>query len=952
MSGWLPTRLFSRKGPTITGSEQTDVVQTDGNPNSVLGEQQGSASPSTSGATKPATGQAYGREGQGAVVVSGAPATGVNDPYMDKAPGVGAENENIAEEGEEDVLLDTDVLFTRLSVAEVRQYEKRLQGQMAAMRQTMQQVVGKHYPQLIDAADTVVAMDTQSAAVSMQLSRLRSMLEGAQNGAAEADAGSDDAGTEPAHRHLYAVAAQVKVLASTPEMIWKSLGAGRFLQAALMYIVAREIHRRLSECDFESDENVDGAADPLLAFPVIVHMWSTIEPLCAHILSKARAALQASGLEATSVDGAPPDDPGSTMRAEVCASAVCTMALLEGVDAEEACAVFLAQRTEGILQDSSLGLDKLLRRIQHALADYATVFSPSVSSEPHRASLVVAMLEEVCASDISDDNDNEGSKNDSGPVADAAQRWTGAQKTEMKRIRAHRRQLSLASGSINYRSNKGSGSGNGSGSNGIGGSSSSSSLMIPGTIVSRFLPLSVSRFRPPLPCMLDVYLEEDSGSSANSLASKAQSHIDRCARHVLREWWDSTRDQVNSLVAHNIEECILTIADATHMASTLRVFGTSSATPAGTNEGLPAVDSLYGAIVEPLLRQKVLDLLYLATESALCKASDFFASGEADVRSGHLAWQQPLREFNTSEELAEGLEDVDCQPAAVRVLSTEIRTALETAWVDGQVWWMQLSATNAAADVECCANHFESQWRKLAGCLAERASIEASKATSDELSVQRCLRGAWAITALVDVAQGVVATSVEPLCKQWARTGVDMSLLSDDLRRTRKQLLQPWLQWLGHTMASAWSAHFDALYLRVAPTLLADTTATRRDVISAWKQARGRSGMGGPQQYTALRRLASPTKQPPNGEAPSAAIKSMTSALRMRVQALGVLGAIVSESDIADAVGAAASKLLLDATARAQSQGRECCYDQKQLSIDAHFAVGPRLSEQICALQP
>ncbi|KAJ1815859.1 hypothetical protein LPJ75_002224, partial [Coemansia sp. RSA 2598] len=146
-------------------------------------------------------------------------------------------------------LEDVNAMFTRLSVAEMRRYDQRLQRHMEHMRQQMRKVATDHYPELIDAADSVVAMDNLSASISMQMSSLRGMLESAQiagcsrapaaaqtpgQSSMDRDRSSNSSSSDDAREKMYAVAAQVKVLVDTPELIWKALAARHFLQATLL----------------------------------------------------------------------------------------------------------------------------------------------------------------------------------------------------------------------------------------------------------------------------------------------------------------------------------------------------------------------------------------------------------------------------------------------------------------------------------------------------------------------------------------------------------------------------------------------------------------------------------------------------------------------------------------------------------------------------------------------
>ncbi|KAJ2813042.1 hypothetical protein FBU31_007500, partial [Coemansia sp. 'formosensis'] len=279
-------------------------------------------------------------------------------------------------------LLDThtdvdsaDGLFGKLSITEMRRYEQSLQKRIETMRAQMRKVAGRHYPELIDAADSAVAMDRSSAKISMRLSSLRAMLESTHHPqrTKPAVAEQDEGG---AKAKVYAIAAQVKVLVDTPEQIWKALGGQRFLQAALLYMIAGEIHERLRiQSRPMPEDQAAVVVDPLLAFPVIERQWESIAPFRDQITAKSRQLLAS---------------PGKAFAVESGLSALCAISLLDDdVDAEMACTLFLAHRGESLaplldcLRMAAAGggageldekLQELLGRVRQILTDYVAVF--------------------------------------------------------------------------------------------------------------------------------------------------------------------------------------------------------------------------------------------------------------------------------------------------------------------------------------------------------------------------------------------------------------------------------------------------------------------------------------------------------------------------------------------------------------------------------------------------
>ncbi|KAJ2583916.1 hypothetical protein GGH95_000718, partial [Coemansia sp. RSA 1836] len=304
----------------------------------------------------------------------------------------------------------------------MRRYEQSLQKRIETMRAQMRRVAGKHYPELIDAADSAVAMDAASAKISVRLNSLRVMLESTQQQTrkrqpiATAHSASEQDSGGGARAKVYAIAAQVKVLVDTPEQIWKALGAQRFLQAALLYMIACEIHGRLHRqsrllvaAGGGAHEDGATAVDPLLAFPVIERQWESVTPFREQISAKARQLLASHS--------------SSSASAEAGLSAICAIALLEDVDAEMACTIFLAHRGEslnpllGRLQrmpaaaDVGSGelvdgmLQELLGGVRQILTDYVAVFGIPPSDElfsaaeekRQYASKILTTLASICA---------------------------------------------------------------------------------------------------------------------------------------------------------------------------------------------------------------------------------------------------------------------------------------------------------------------------------------------------------------------------------------------------------------------------------------------------------------------------------------------------------------------------------------------------------------------------
>ncbi|KAJ2905695.1 hypothetical protein GGI21_004136, partial [Coemansia aciculifera] len=485
-----------------------------------------------------------------------------------------------------------DKLFAKLSISEMRRYEQSLQRQIAAMRAQMRQVAGTHYPELIDAADSAVALDTASGKISMQLNKLREMLESTRQhstkqgvGVAVKSASELDAGGG-GKTQVYAIAAQVKVLVDTPEQIWKALGAQRFIQAALLYLIAGEIHGRLSSGPKRHHE--EDMVDPLLAFPVIERQWEAVKPFREQIAAKARQLLSSHS-----------EVPAELGDAGL--GAIGAIALLEDIDSEMACTLFLALRADSLaplldrLRSGTEAIDamlhELLARVQRILADYAAVFGVcSSGSQPagqQHASWILTTLASICA----DCDLPMPPQKSARPMAVAAGLRIRGRRTSS--IAGAVLTASLAATPISDSFGGGASSLSTPptpwvGERGSNGNSSSSAF-----IVGKYLPREIAQFRPALVAMLEMDSDEalneadedednagenqaglasylgDPAGLMHVLATRVQPRLERIARHAFGLWWADMVASLQAAARVAIGSSVLAVADATRIGAAL-----------------------------------------------------------------------------------------------------------------------------------------------------------------------------------------------------------------------------------------------------------------------------------------------------------------------------------------------------------------------------------------------
>ncbi|KAJ1643112.1 hypothetical protein LPJ64_005085 [Coemansia asiatica] len=672
------------------------------------------------------------------------------------------------------VLEDVDGLFSRLSVAEMRRYDQRLQKHMEQMRQQMRKVAANHYPELIDAADSVVAMDTLSASISMQMSRLRGMVEGSNTSTVkqtqkESNSDSGD-GDDRKREKMYAVAAQVKVLVDTQELIWKALGARHFLQATLLFLIAREIHERLAN----GEATGDGIVDPMLAFPVIERMWATVAPLSVQIADKARQMLSGS------------DDANT----ETCMSAICAIALLEDVDAEVACAEFLARRSEalwpqlsriealedcgGVLEEERLY--ELMGHIHQTIADYVLIFGVPSDHSRDYASWMVTTLASICADaelslhpslqllwDTRPLPANSTTTTTASPAAAAAAPPPplSSRRSEMQSLKARRRKSSIAGSVLSSTVIAGTGPLSDAPTTPKIGTYAFSDTHRPwraaasqgglaklssNVIVARYLPPAVARFSPPLARILDVQWEPehhlldeadeeqdmqglaqflgDPRALTRILSTRVQPVVERCARRSLQMWWQGTKERLQESLGRAVGHKIRQIADATRVSKALaaweadaredrrwaRGFAWSAVAGNALAQDI-AVHSLHRSLVEPLLRVRANELLRARVEEALALADEFVESS-AEVKAGHLPWRM----------LSDAMAGSSAAGDALRELAADVSSSLVF-----QPAGVRELETRVFAGIEGAWVDAQAWWTQLSGAAAEPEALACAR---------------------------------------------------------------------------------------------------------------------------------------------------------------------------------------------------------------------------------
>ncbi|KAJ2558023.1 hypothetical protein EV175_001002 [Coemansia sp. RSA 1933] len=498
------------------------------------------------------------------------------------------------------------------------------------------------------------------------------------------------------------------------------------------------------------------------------------------------------------------------------------------------------------------------------------------------------------------------------------------------------------------------------------------------------------------------------------LASQIQPRMERTAADALGLWWTNISANMSAAVACAIERRVLSVGEAAQVGAAMHRWESAdtrcwlrgfSPVAIGGNAVLGGMaahgSSLYEALVEPLLRSRARMLLCAATDRTLAIVDGFVQSAvPLDVAAGALPWRPlPLgggtsRSLDVAgdadmsisnapamDELAEDIRGaVNAEPAAASALRQAVSAGLQQPWRNGEHWWVQISGQAAFAEAMECCRHFERQWRAMTDRLdhwaarattsahavlesAERASVGSGQRgdTHVPAEVLLCLKGAWAASALAAAAHDLASDATPALVREcWQQLGITPASLGDSLQTSSGVLLEPWLHFLGSSMALAWAADFDVLYYTIPHALRADAAATRSDIIQAWTAvSQPTEQLSWAQRYAALRRVsatiaadAAAGARRPRSD-PSTVVRGLAIAHCMRVQAvaggLGLLGR-GSRTDhhgqqrtiaraFSQTMCAAVNERQASADAAADLPGSGAEWDIAQLSVDIDYML-------------
>ncbi|KAI0328133.1 hypothetical protein GY45DRAFT_1255614 [Cubamyces sp. BRFM 1775] len=256
--------------------------------------------------------------------------------------------------------LNPDELFTKHTVAEIRMVQNRLRAEADAKQEELRLMVGERYRDLLEASTSILSLAKSSKHVLEALEEMRDTVQSIDPSPAPKRAAT---GEDKHLQVLQSLSAHVKLLLDAPEHLWRLMERKVYLNAAWLFLLARVVHRALSQDDDEQSWHTYGI-DVAEQLPLVQRQWDSITPFRSQISHRATLFLR-------EVNAAP---------GEVCATLL-TLHLLESRPLPETLSIYLAQRTKT--------LSTVLARNASAPANGNVSDSKPNGKAPHRPRKVV-----------------------------------------------------------------------------------------------------------------------------------------------------------------------------------------------------------------------------------------------------------------------------------------------------------------------------------------------------------------------------------------------------------------------------------------------------------------------------------------------------------------------------------------------------------------------------------
>ncbi|XP_019615207.1 PREDICTED: conserved oligomeric Golgi complex subunit 1-like [Branchiostoma belcheri] len=177
--------------------------------------------------------------------------------------------------------MDTNILFQKYTINEVKDTEKRVRSDIERKKEDLRQMVGERYRDLIEAADTIREMKNSANNVGQAVSSMDKYCQQLQKNKKNHARENMEAAKKKEHDAFYSIAAEIKLLLDMPERIWSSLEADELLSAARLYLLS---HHIMTSLHLDSPSPPPSTQTLLAFFPILSRQWSYISHFKVAIL--------------------------------------------------------------------------------------------------------------------------------------------------------------------------------------------------------------------------------------------------------------------------------------------------------------------------------------------------------------------------------------------------------------------------------------------------------------------------------------------------------------------------------------------------------------------------------------------------------------------------------------------------------------------------------------------
>ncbi|KIO08609.1 hypothetical protein M404DRAFT_997535 [Pisolithus tinctorius Marx 270] len=225
--------------------------------------------------------------------------------------------------------VDPDQLFTKYTIAEVREKQIQLSADAEAKQEELRVMVGERYRELLQSSTVIISLASSAKRVHDALDEIRDAIQSQQRPPVRNRV--SNIAKHDSHLHtLQVLCAHIKLLLDAPEQLWRLIEREKYFQAAWLFLLARVVHRALIRDDAQDEESwLNQGVDVLEQFPLIQRQWESVSHFRTQIIHRATLSLRAT----------------EKSYEDTCATLL-TLHILESRPLTDTLTIYLSQRTK------------------------------------------------------------------------------------------------------------------------------------------------------------------------------------------------------------------------------------------------------------------------------------------------------------------------------------------------------------------------------------------------------------------------------------------------------------------------------------------------------------------------------------------------------------------------------------------------------------------------------